>query len=88
MKDVQERKGKLHSKVVMLEVNLDSEVKGRGIDQKHLLPISGSVWSEQKKQPSFTCRDDTSPGGQNLDFSSKQAPGSRVSPQPQECENQ
>lgn len=88
MKDVQERNGKLHSKMVMLEVNLDSEIKGKGIDQKHLLPISGSVRLEQEKQPPYTHRDDASPGGQNLDFSSKQAPGSRVSPQPLECENQ
>lgn len=40
--EVQERKGKLHSKKAMLEVNLESEIRGRGIIRNILLPIAGS----------------------------------------------
>ena len=66
---------------------LESEIRGRGIDQKH--PFAHSWLSLVGAQDTTTLpHTDASPEGQNLDFSSKWASGSRASPQPLQCENQ
>lgn len=39
MREVRDRKGKLHSEMAMLEVNLESEIRGGGIIRNIPLPL-------------------------------------------------